>query len=270
MAVESFWRVARRPKWIGALLAALAMAAIFALLSQWQLDRSFRTVGQTATEQQSYVPIQTLVKPGQSFPERADGRLVTFTGTANAGEPVLVANRLQNGKAGYWLVIDFFEDNADAELPVAVAWFKSERSAKAALDEYQTTAWASFIQTSRGRLLGPEAPQPARRADGALILNSLSTAQLANIYLDESPAPFYSAVVALSDYRDSFVADLIAANGGQSIQIGTQEKSVELNFLNIFYALEWVVFAGFAIFMWWRLVQDERLGLRAPEGKLDE
>ena len=26
--------------------------------------------------------------------------------------------------------------------------------------------------------------------------------------------------------------------------------------MNIFYAIEWVVFAGFSVFLWWRLVAD--------------
>jgi hypothetical protein len=30
-----------------------------------------------------------------------------------------------------------------------------------------------------------------------------------------------------------------------------------LNWLNVFYAVEWVVFAGFAIFLWYRLLRDE-------------
>ncbi|MEN9620072.1 MAG: hypothetical protein RL499_265, partial [Actinomycetota bacterium] len=30
-----FWQVARRPRWIGALLLALAVAAGFAALGQW-------------------------------------------------------------------------------------------------------------------------------------------------------------------------------------------------------------------------------------------
>jgi hypothetical protein len=25
----------------------------------------------------------------------------------------------------------------------------------------------------------------------------------------------------------------------------------------VFYAAEWVIFAGFAVFLWWRLVRDE-------------
>jgi len=35
-----------------------------------------------------------------------------------------------------------------------------------------------------------------------------------------------------------------------------------VNWLNLFYAAEWVVFAGFALFIWWRLVKDDyRRGL---------
>ena len=34
----------------------------------------------------------------------------------------------------------------------------------------------------------------------------------------------------------------------------TEESSV--NWLNIFYAIEWIVFAGFAFFMWYRLAKD--------------
>jgi cytochrome oxidase assembly protein ShyY1 len=37
----SFFKLATQPKWIGALLLALLVAAIFAALGQWQLDRTF-------------------------------------------------------------------------------------------------------------------------------------------------------------------------------------------------------------------------------------
>jgi hypothetical protein len=31
---------------------------------------------------------------------------------------------------------------------------------------------------------------------------------------------------------------------------------VSINLLNVFYAVEWVLFAGFAVFLWYRLVMD--------------
>jgi hypothetical protein len=33
-------------------------------------------------------------------------------------------------------------------------------------------------------------------------------------------------------------------------------SDVSLNWLNVFYAIEWVVFAGFALYLWFRLVKD--------------
>jgi hypothetical protein len=32
-----------------------------------------------------------------------------------------------------------------------------------------------------------------------------------------------------------------------------------VNWLTLFYALEWALFAGFAVFLWWRLVEDARI-----------
>ena len=46
------------------------------------------------------------------------------------------------------------------------------------------------------------------------------------------------------------------APGLEPISSPPPEESVELNWLNVFYAVEWVVFAGFAIFLWYRLVRD--------------
>ena len=34
------------------------------------------------------------------------------------------------------------------------------------------------------------------------------------------------------------------------------EREVTLNLLNVFYAIEWALFAGFAIYLWYRLVRD--------------
>ncbi|MEN9660304.1 MAG: hypothetical protein RLZZ443_233, partial [Actinomycetota bacterium] len=114
MATQSFWQVARRPKWIGALALALIMAAVFAALGQWQLERSFRTVGHTMTEIEKAVPIDSLATPGKDFTEAADGRLVEFEATPNYANTAVVANRIQNGKTGYWVVTEYDLANGSA------------------------------------------------------------------------------------------------------------------------------------------------------------
>ena len=45
--------------------------------------------------------------------------------------------------------------------------------------------------------------------------------------------------------------------GGQPIVIGRNPGETVFNWLTAFYAVEWTLFAGFAVFLWARLVKDE-------------
>jgi hypothetical protein len=47
-----------------------------------------------------------------------------------------------------------------------------------------------------------------------------------------------------------------APRGLETIDAPAPSEEVVLNWLNVFYAVEWVVFAGFAVFLWWRFVRD--------------
>ncbi len=44
----------------------------------------------------------------------------------------------------------------------------------------------------------------------------------------------------------------------------TETASGGFDLQNLSYALEWWVFAGFAVFLWWRLVRDDHLAATAP------
>ena len=59
----TFFAVARRPKWILALIAAFLVAAVFSLLMQWQLERTFRVVGVEVSEAAPR-PLNELIQPG--------------------------------------------------------------------------------------------------------------------------------------------------------------------------------------------------------------
>jgi hypothetical protein len=48
----------------------------------------------------------------------------------------------------------------------------------------------------------------------------------------------------------------------EPIQV-TYRDVERINWLSAFYFLEWLLFAGFAIFLWWRLVRDEQIRLAA-------
>ena len=75
--------------------------------------------------------------------------------------------------------------------------------------------------------------------------SAMSVAALVNEWADQ-PAAVYGGYLVVSG----------ATSGLEKIDSPPPSEEVVLNWLNIFYAVEWVVFAGFAVFLWWRFVRD--------------
>ena len=73
----------------------------------------------------------------------------------------------------------------------------------------------------------------------------LAVSELVNLWA-QAPDGVYGGYV---------VADEAPA-GLEAIDAPPPSTEVSLNLLNVFYAIEWVLFAGFAIFLWYRLVKD--------------
>jgi surfeit locus 1 family protein len=125
VATMNMWAVARRPRWIGALVFALVVAAGFAALSQWQLARSVATGTVIARDTESVVPLSAVAKPQSPVSERANAQLVTVAGRWNAGDYSLVSDRLNEGATGYWVVGHFsaeLDSGTTAGLAVAMGW----------------------------------------------------------------------------------------------------------------------------------------------------
>src|SRR5579875_2289254 len=63
----TLFQVMRRPRWIGVLLIALIVAAGFAFLGRWQLDRALqaREVGPQITE--TTHPLEDVLTPGKAI-----------------------------------------------------------------------------------------------------------------------------------------------------------------------------------------------------------
>src|SRR5690606_35943559 len=61
--LAQFLSVARRPRWIGALVLSLAIASGFAALGQWQLDRSVQNATVPEVETETPVPLATVARP---------------------------------------------------------------------------------------------------------------------------------------------------------------------------------------------------------------
>jgi cytochrome oxidase assembly protein ShyY1 len=163
---------------------------------------------------------------------------------------VLVRDRLQNGQKGWWVVTAFTVDGAPAVggehgavIPVARGWIASPQDAAPP---------PPGPLTLTGRLEPSEAPQAAQDVAAGQIA-TLSVAQLINIW----DVPSYTGFVGVTKEVTPSGAAAAATPGLEPLSITAQPVEQPVNWLNIFYAVEWVVFAGFSIFLWWRLVRDD-------------
>ena len=225
----SFFAVARQPKWIGALFLSLAVAAIFAALGQWQLDRAFT--------KDNAAPIAVNM-------ETANVQLDTKN-------DYIVANRLNGAERGYWLITNSVETSGK-NLTIALGWsadlaeVNQERKAlmESGLEKFETRLDGVFIPS--------EAPLPQKNTN---VFESLSLAQLVNVYSPNKPIEIEPHVLALNGYSQASAWPPL-----KPINVAYAEGQ-KINWLSAFYFAEWLLFAGFAVFLWWRLVKDEQIRL---------
>lgn len=231
-----FWAVARRPRWIGALLLALAIAAGFSALGQWQLARSVATAPVNRADTETPIALTSLAEPGRPVTGKQLGRMVTVTGTLVDGDFVVLSNRLNAAATGFWLVGHVSTDSG-ADLAVALGWAPTRARAVAA------EASATIASPLIGRYLPSEAPDQPDVDKG--VQSAASVPALINQW-----GHFGGSV-----YGGYLVADKPVA-GLETIDSPAPSQEVSLNWLNVFYAAEWAIFAGFAIYLWYRLVKD--------------
>ncbi len=251
MSQPSFWDVARRPKWIGGLLVALAVAAIFAILMQWQLSRTFNTVG-VSVEESAPRPLSELIAPNTPIDKPVYDRLAIFESTIDAKNSFVIGGRLQldpdgSTRTGYWLVTNSVIDDASLTLAIGFSEDRAEvEQAQENLEDIEISA-IGYVQPS----------EPVKESSDA-DFDSVTLGQLINIYSQEPIASYPAYLIVQSGVEHEL----------EPIAIGIRQQEIEINWLTAFYAVEWAFFALAAFYLWWRLVMDQRA--RESEGQATE
>ncbi len=183
---NSTWsQVARRPKWIFGLFLALAIAAVFALLGQWQLERSFTEV---EAEDQSQLPLVLInsEKPGAPLTPIAANKRVKAQMMLDTQNVYIVANRLQRSNdevvSGYWVIANsgvlLGDGDSTASLSVGIGFAESLSVAETARAELMDSIQAQAFLEQTGRYLQTEGPVALKDPAKPYLLESFSLAQL--------------------------------------------------------------------------------------------
>ncbi|WP_309082165.1 SURF1 family cytochrome oxidase biogenesis protein [Zhihengliuella sp.] len=262
-------KTALKPKWLLALLLAMTLAGGFVWLSQWQFGRAQTAPPPPASVTETPVPLTSHFGPYRPLMADDADQIVRFEGHFLSDSQVLVTDRVHedgdgNERAGHWVVAAFVladplpdgdEPPADSGaargedvvIPVVRGWQEAAtQPPPLPRGDLQVT----------GRLLPTESPveEPVPDAGGVPVFESLSAAQLLNVWELDS----YSGFVVAFEVRNPAGEDAGAAAAGlEDVWVGPQPPGPQINWLNIFYGLEWALFAGFAFFLWTRLVRDD-------------
>ncbi len=241
-----------RGRWIAMLLLCLVVAGVFAWLGQWQLGRAIDTDPTPAGATEQVQPLADVSAPGEYLDGPLVGQRVTVTGTWVPGDFIIVSSRFNDNVEGYWVTgqLRIAGEAGPTSIAVAVGWAQTEAEAEAAIAELNLSAEAPGAATTplavTGRLISDEGPRlPPRGADAQTMVR-MSPAALLSRWHDTD---------GLSVYR-SFVVSEVAQGPLTDIDSPAPEQNSNVNWLNIFYAIEWAVFAGFAFYLWYRLAKD--------------
>ncbi len=249
-----------RPWWLGMLGVALVIASVFAWLGQWQLGSAIDTSPPPPGQTEQVRPLADVVQPGEYLPEPIVGQRVEVSGSFVPGDFRVVSSRFDDGAEGFWVVGQFrvqgdapastaagstaAGSTAPVSIAVAVGWTASRDEA----DEVAAMLDADpprDIEVT-GRLIADEGTElPPRGADPRELTRVSSAALLSE----------WSDIEGLDVYR-GYITAAEPAGTLTAIHSPAPDERSSVNWLNIFYAAEWAVFAGFAFYMWYRLAKD--------------
>ncbi|MFF8474517.1 SURF1 family protein [Streptomyces sp. NPDC015414] len=238
------YRFLLTPRWWGINVFVLLAIPFCVFMGSWQLSRFEGRVqdhraaaGQAASDRQETArPLDSMLP----VDKRTSGRRVTASG--RYGKQLLVPGRELDGRSGFY-VLTLLRTESGRSLPVVRGWLPG------AADAAKAPAAPGGEVTVTGALQASETPgNNGAGAQGGLPAGqtaAISSATLVNLVPDR----LYDAWVTLDRADAGMRAVPATAPDGTGLDLKA--------FQNLGYTGEWFVFAGFVVFMWFRLLRRE-------------
>ncbi|WP_307539131.1 SURF1 family protein [Streptomyces sp. V3I8] len=257
------YRFLLTPRWWGINVFVLLAIPFCVFMGSWQLGRFEDRVQdhRDAGEQASAAKTQAARPLAELLPvdKETSGKQATATG--RYGKQLLVPDRELDDKRGFYVLTMLRTDDGRA-LPVVRGWLPG------AAGTAKAPAAPAGEVTVTGALQASETPGsngvPAAGGLPAGQTGAISSASLVNLV----PYEMYDAWITLADADPGMKAVPATAPSDTGLDLKA--------FQNLGYTGEWFVFAGFVVFMWFRLLrrevesaQDAELGLtqETPAGR---
>jgi cytochrome oxidase assembly protein ShyY1 len=239
-----------RPGLLGLHAFAVVAISFCVVMGLWQLGVYNTRQEHERADQRSSAPalLTDVWKPGQVFTDRLDGRTVQVKGRVS-NDRIYVTGKTLHGEHGQWVVAPVEVAGSRASLLVVLGlgsgspWAEAPEPGPEGNLEFE-----AVLQPSEG---SGEPFDPKRSTIG-----SLSIPQLTNVLSGD----LYSGY-AIATSR--FLTDQ-----GDLVPPPAADVSWTTGLRNLAYALQWWVFAAFALFMWWRMA-SENVAMRRAAAEAD-
>ncbi|MFE6160761.1 SURF1 family protein [Streptomyces sp. NPDC056486] len=244
------YRFLLTPRWWGINVFVLLAIPVCIFMGSWQLGR-FEDRVEAHDAAQAQADRQSSPTRSEAKPRPLDSLLPVDQETSGErasakgryGEQLLVPDRELDDKSGYY-VLTLLHTDSGKDLPVVRGWLPGNASAAKA------PSAPSGEVTVTGVLQASESPgsngvsSTGGLPDGQL--GAISAASLVNVVRGD----VYDAWVTLEKGDSGMKAVPAAAPANTGLDLKA--------FQNLGYTGEWFVFAGFVVFMWFRLFRRER------------
>jgi len=242
---KQLWRTAITPRWLIALVALIAFIAISIVLGRWQWDRTQDILAAERAAAAEPIQISELINDDDTWNNADIGRTVILDGRFT-GDELLLPNREYQGQAGTWTITRFELDNQDS-IAVVRGWLPNDE---------QSPPIRQDPTTIEGVLHPNEAFYEGANLEQIITVVAPALAEVWNTELIDG--------YVMLQAQDPI---LLAADASApvivppTVQVGDAPFPLQ----NFFYAIQWWIFAAFAIFVYGRwLYLDARSG-KAPQ-----
>ena len=247
------------------------LVTCFVGLSAWQVDRAQHKNDVTESAEVDELKDFNDVMDAQApMPGILADQRVSLSGHWIPDAQVVIPGRVQDGDSGYWVVTMFAPDGAHLGEGVKVANAEKKTIAIPVVRGFTTdedTAMNSEARDGQVELtarIGPiEGPVEGNDLPDGQV-HTVSTSQIINLFPDLLT---YSGFL-IPETADGAAAS-VGTDGLEQVPTTTTRDEGGFDLQSAVYALEWIIFAAMALYMWFQLLRDDYVRRRLGEDSQD-
>lgn len=237
------------PRQLAVHAVALMLVTAMAWLCWWQLGKAQHRDPSPPSLEQA-VDLEAVSQAGQWAPQ-AFNQPVLASGRYRYDQTVSIPGRILNGQAGAW-VITPLQLGEGSVVAVVRGWTQAPLPSVSSGPSCPNPARGECLVTVTGQFLPPEQAPTRPEGTAARQVAAVDLAQLTPLW---GNPPLHEGYL-LAAHETPSPTDLGILTLTRIPPTNAQTSDTGAPFSNASYAVQWLAFSGFVLFLWWRILRD--------------